>query len=165
MAKHPAKGEEHRAAAGKSIRRAQAPKMRGGAVHRPAKQRAGGCALPHLLQEIADVTDVDTALAVARAKGGQHAGFTQKPRPDNWLARAVGLDKAAVIGHALVGATGARLLVPMGPEALNTRRAKIEALTLEGRSTADVARATGVCTRTVTYHRARMRAEGVLRDG
>jgi DNA-binding CsgD family transcriptional regulator len=147
MARQARKGEVHRKAAGDSAR--------------PDTQSRVG-KLPQLLQEIADVTDIGTALAVARAKGGQHANFTRKPRPDNWLARAVGLQRAIAIGEALVGATGGRLLVPMGPEAFNARRARIEALTLEGRSTAEVARAVGLATRTITYHRSRMRAEGLM---
>ena len=83
----------------------------------PAVRRAS--CLPGLLQEIADATDVRTALAIARAKGGQTAYFAPRPAADSWLAKLVGLDAARKIGRALVGSVGADLLLPSAKHELH----------------------------------------------
>lgn len=124
-------------------------------------------ALPALLQEIADATDVETALAVAKARGGGRAYFTQNPGADNWLSKLVGPRKARIIGEAVASAAmGVELEVPIGPANANARRLLIETAITDGLSNgttiAAVALKIGLHRRTVGKHVRRMREEGLL---
>lgn len=128
----------------------------------PDRTIAKAARLPLLLQEIATVTDIETALAIAKAKGGQDAYFAPNPTANNWLVKVVGLDKARRIGRAIATASGVELLVPIGPAAVDARRLRIEGLILDGRSNAKAATALGLHVRTIQLHRSRMRKLGLL---
>lgn len=119
--------------------------------------------LPSLLREIAKATDEETALIVAKLKGGQRAYFARKPKADNWLVKAVGMEKAAAIGQTLGSNIGLAILVPKGPQIYNERRAKIEAMILDGDTITEICSAVGVHERTVGLHRKRLRDQGLLR--
>ncbi|MFK5979757.1 MAG: helix-turn-helix domain-containing protein [Rhizobiaceae bacterium] len=112
-------------------------------------------ALPGLLAEIAKVAGDKAALAVAAEKGGTRAYFPARPTSEHWLSKAIGEDKAKLVGRELSsGHGGIELLVPMGPKA--SRIAvwqKISDMIEAGYSKPDIARACGVHERTVQNHR------------
>ena len=126
--------------------------------------RAGWPALPPLLAEIADVAGIEAALAIAEAKGGQEAFIVARLRPDNWLIRAVGAEKARLISdHFCSGRARQKLTIPFGPvgsyHALRQRTAKaLEDAASRGESANQMAAKAGVTTRTV--HRFRSRRRG-----
>lgn len=119
-------------------------------------------ALPELLREIADVTDVATALAIAEARGGQITTITSRPTEGCWLVRAVGMDKAKTISHHFTsGRARVKVFIPLGPvgtyKAEQRRRA--EALVKaqqEGLSASAIARRVGITDRSVHRFRARI---------
>jgi len=108
-------------------------------------------------------TDYATALAIARAKGGQRVYFTARPSASFWLVKLIGMDKARKVGEALCPAySGLELDVPIGRATFQFRRAEVERMTLDGASKMIIAEHLGVHYRTVQYHRAALRAEGRL---
>ncbi|CAM5764675.1 helix-turn-helix domain-containing protein [Bosea minatitlanensis] len=125
--------------------------------------RPGWPDLPPLLAEIAEVAGLDAALAIAEAKGGQQVFIVAHLRPDNWLVRAVGLDKARVVSdHFCSGRLRQKLTIPLGPagsyQALRRRTARaLEEAASRGASANQMAAAAGVTTRTVHRFRSRQR--------
>ncbi len=53
--------------------------------------------LPSLLREIAEVTNLETALLIAEHHGGESKFFGYRPTENGWLTRLVGADKAQAI--------------------------------------------------------------------
>ncbi len=119
--------------------------------------------LPAFLAEIAEITDLATALAVAEAAGGTTTTIAARLTPENWLVRAVGLDKARVISrHVTSGRGRVKLFIPLGPasgsyKAEQRRRAMLLLKAQEeGLSAAATARRIGVTDRSVHRFRARL---------
>lgn len=119
--------------------------------------------LPALLAEIAELTDVATALAIADAVGGTTTTFVARLSPQNWLVKAVGMDKAKVVSHHFTsGKARVKLFVPLGPtagtyKAEQRRRAEIMMRAQqEGLSACQVARRAGVTDRSVHRFRAKI---------
>lgn len=123
--------------------------------------------LPPVLAEIAEITGIDAALALA-----EHAGGLRRycPTPDrlddaHWLVAACGREAAALVAQRF---GGTMLEIPLGPAGNNRKLAKrIRDMIAAGASSNDIAQATGVAFRTVTRHRARLRdgdddAQGTL---
>lgn len=106
-----------------------------------------------LLAEIAAVTDFETAMAVAAARGGTRAHFVRQPKPDHWLSRLIGQDKAAAVGAALCGSNASiELTVPMGRRKRDLDRWQMMQRMFEASpplSNAAIARATGCHYKTV----------------
>jgi hypothetical protein len=123
--------------------------------------------LPGILQEIADVAGEDAALIVAKMVGGRRAYFPPVPKPDHWLARAVGLDKARAICQHFTGGKHVELFVPLGPAGSRARRHRLIAeLIDEGASETRIVAAAGVTRATVYRHRkARLGQKRNLRQG
>ena len=119
--------------------------------------------LPGLLREIAAFTDLDTAMKVAAAKGGQRAYIPRVPRKGHWLSEAVGMEAAARIGAELCPAqTGLEFEIPKGLSLDNPNVAEVERLTLAGVPKMSIADVLGIHHRTVQKYRARLRREGRL---
>lgn len=71
-----------------------------GATHEQGFDPAA--ALPPILAQLAEATSLDTALALARACGGQEMWIPAEPGPDHALTRALGsLDLARTVASAL----------------------------------------------------------------
>jgi len=111
--------------------------------------------LPGTLAEIAEVVGVETALKVAETVGGRRAYFAANPRPDNWLAVAVGLEAAKAIGsHLAPGKSGIELEVPLGPMGARARKWRlIHEMIAAGATKSEIVRVTGVHPKTVQRHR------------
>jgi hypothetical protein len=107
--------------------------------------------LPGLLSEIANLIDVDTALRVAQAKGGLLAIFARNPSPQNWLVKAVGMEKARRIGQYVCEDTSyERLPVPMGINASRGMKwRRVKQLKYEGYPRQQIAKLTGMDHKTV----------------
>ena len=118
--------------------------------------------LPSLLREIADVTDLESALIVASLKGGGKAYFSNTPKAGNWLVDAVGLEKAKRIGRAIAPATGVTLEVPMGTYRLNLNHLLTLQMRREGKSQPFIARHLKVHTRTVQRYCVVLRSKGLI---
>lgn len=117
--------------------------------------------LPGLLREIADATDLATALAIAHAKGGQRVYVATFPDQANWLSELVGLAAARRIGATLCPAQGGLDLdIPIGSSKCDDRKAEVEKLTLAGIGKMKIAEAMGLHYRTIQRYRSALRAEG-----
>lgn len=111
--------------------------------------------LPALLAEIAEVAGLDAALAVADAKGGINARFCSRLGPENWLVKAVGMEKAKLISdHFTSGRGRIEFDIPLGPtgsykrDMLARARAMQQALA-SGEKTNHTARRLGITRRSV----------------
>lgn len=103
--------------------------------------------LPGVLREIADEIDVDTALKLARARGGRSVYVPKKPEPNSELSLIVGHAEARAIS-ALIGYGDLR--VPAGPARGQAgRRERVEAMLRQGFSHAQIADRVDVAQRTV----------------
>jgi hypothetical protein len=60
--------------------------------------------LPGLLAEIAALTDEATAVAIARAVGGERRYFPASPGSAHWLSMLIGVEQARLICRQLGGA-------------------------------------------------------------
>jgi DNA-binding NarL/FixJ family response regulator len=118
--------------------------------------------LPSLLREIAEVADLESALIIASLKGGGKAYFSNTPKAGSWLADAVGLEKAMVIGQALAPATGVTLEVPMGAYRITLNRLLTLQMRRKGKSQQDIARQLKVHTRTVQRYCVTLREKGLI---
>lgn len=118
--------------------------------------------LPGLLREIAEASNYDAALTVARVKGGQRVYLRLNPPTDHWLSRAVGHAAAIKICSAVCPASGGLDIdIPMGRAIpVQARKAQIEQLTLDGAGKMKIAEITGLHYRTVQKYRTALRAEG-----
>jgi DNA-binding CsgD family transcriptional regulator len=108
---------------------------------------------PSLLVEIADATDYETAMCIARAKGGTRCYFPVLPQKNSWITQLVGIERATLIGKALGTRMGIELLVPMGPTKFEARQKEIMELYMQGKSVRDIALALNIHERTVQYHK------------
>lgn len=119
--------------------------------------------LPALLAEIAEVAGIDAALAIAEAKGGQEVFIVSRLRPDNWLVKAVGWQKAETLSaHFCSGRYRQKLDIPFGPKGsyLAERRRVARALAeaqSSGASANQMAQAAGVTNRSARRFRAKQR--------
>lgn len=125
--------------------------------------RASWPDLPPLLAEIAEVAGLDAALAIAEAKGGQDVFIVARLRLDNWLAVAVGMEKAERISfHFCSGRSRQKLSIPFGPkgsylaERRRSARALAEALS-SGATANEMAKAAGVTNRSARRFRTKQR--------
>lgn len=107
--------------------------------------------LPELLSEIAEITDEQAAMLVARAKGGTRTYIPKHPGATHWLTLAVGAERARIIGrHFSAGNSGISLEIPLGPMATNQQRwRRVKQLKAEGHSKHEIARMTGFHYKTV----------------
>jgi hypothetical protein len=121
--------------------------------------------LPELLAEIAEITDVGTALAVAEAKGGTTATIAAHLTSDNWLVKAVGMDKATIISKHFTSGRRLTVYVPLGPcngtyKAEQRRRAEAFARAqAEGASAAAIAQRLGITDRSVYRARRKLKTK------
>lgn len=118
--------------------------------------------LPGILAQIAEITDVETAFKVARAKGGRRVYIPTADRlkPDHWLVEAVGMDKARIIADAIVTSKGDAVDIPLGPAGNRKRiHQAIAQGVAEGRSVSSIVATTGVDDSTVFRHKAKIREE------
>jgi len=125
--------------------------------------RLGWPDLPALLAEIAGVAGIDAALAIAEAKGGQEVFVVARLKPENWLVRAVGLQRAQLLSdHFCSGRSRQKLTIPLGPagsyNALRQRTAKaLGDAASRGASANEMAAAAGVTERTARRFRKKQR--------
>lgn len=118
--------------------------------------------LPALLAEIAEISDVATALAIAEAVGGTTTTIAAHLSEENWLVKAVGMDKAKIISHHFTsGNARVKIFVPLGPVGSYKAEQRRRAETLmkahqEGLSAGQTARRAGVTDRSVHRFRARL---------
>ncbi|UWQ00835.1 hypothetical protein K3X44_09935 [Aliiroseovarius crassostreae] len=103
--------------------------------------------LPGVLALIADEIGEETAVRLAKARGGRVIYIPKNPKPDSELTLIVGLNAATqtakLLGHG-------RCIVPCGNiGGAAGRRARIEALWHEGLSQGEIAAEVDVHTRTV----------------
>lgn len=116
--------------------------------------------LPGILAQIAEATDEDAAILVARANGGRRVYIPRREglKPGHWLVDAVGMDKAGKIADAL---GGGHIDLPLGPAGTRARTWRtIAEATRAGRSIAQTARLAGVDDATVSRHRAKLKSGG-----
>lgn len=88
-------------------------------------------ALPGLLQEIALITDLETALIIAREKGGQRVYLPLQPKADHWMSKAVGTAMAEKICKSICpGSGGLDIDIPKGVLKSTLRKSHVEKLIL-----------------------------------
>jgi Bacterial regulatory proteins, luxR family len=121
--------------------------------HGSMSDKASKKRLPYVLHEIAMATDLETALLVAKSKGGVSCYFSPNPGPGHWLSRLVGLERATRIGKVLCSHVGVEILVPMGRESFDKRNEQIMRMVSEGKTTRQIALALGVHQRTIAVHK------------
>ncbi len=116
--------------------------------------------LPPILAEISMVAGPRAALDVARARGGTRVYFPEPDSltPEHWLVQACGLDTARKIcGHF----RGCKVEIPLGPSGSQAEvRAAIQRGLEAGMSHSQIARATGITSRTVRNHASRRKGRG-----
>lgn len=121
--------------------------------------------LPALLADIAGATSIETALALAEAKGGQRVHLPSAPAAGHWLTLLVGAEHAAIIGRDFGPGD---IDVPRGPTGsfASFRRSfyqQLDRLEREGLSANAIAEAAGTTLRTVKRNRAARRAHNAPR--
>lgn len=115
-----------------------------------------------MLRQVAEIAGERAALALAAEWGGREIYIPQTLPSDHRLVRLLGHAAATAIIREL---GYGKLLVPLGPLPPSNRNpTAIRRLIADGRSLADIATATGCHIRTVTKHRAKMRAERLARS-
>lgn len=108
--------------------------------------------LPGVLREVAEATDLSTALTLAAELGGSRIFVPRDPRPGSKLVDAVGIDAARAIA-ALYPTEN--IDVPLGPLASHGRlQREILRLAEDGLSNQEIAR------RLHCHHRTVRRAKG-----
>lgn len=114
--------------------------------------------LPPVLAEIATIVGRDNALAIARARGGEHVWFPQKmnDRGIRWLVDAIGPVAARELLEHLASQFMSYLDIPLATTAL--RGDAILAAIGEGLSSSQIARKLNVSERTVRRYRALLRS-------
>lgn len=123
-------------------------------------------ALPGALGEIAELVGLDAALKVAEAKGGMRAFISRRPKPDNWLTKAVGQEVADRIAeHFSSGRSGIEIEFPVGPAGSYVRQRqaraqRMQALVDEGLSSDRIAHEVGITRRNVNRFKAKNRDDG-----
>ncbi|MEP1931957.1 MAG: hypothetical protein ABJJ37_11810 [Roseibium sp.] len=123
--------------------------------------------LPGLLGEIAEVTDIGVAMALAERVGGTRVSIPVRAGDDHWLVETVGREAANTICDYLRTLspqgreTGARhVIIPRGPAGCLAKARKRLAKELEnGTSAREAARRAGLSERAAFRMRARLRDE------
>ena len=110
--------------------------------------------LPVLLSDFADVVGVESALAIARAKGGQRVSIPANPGDSHWLVKAIGREKAFQLCQAFVPSPGIEVDIPSGPaSAYLNERDRRHQIVREGRdagkSANEIAALAGISRRSV----------------
>lgn len=119
--------------------------------------------LPALLAEIAEIAGLDAALAIADAKGGILARIPSRLKPDNWLVKAVGMEKAEIISkHFTSGRGRIDLDIPLPPansyrQFLRQRSQSYERALAETNNIFQAARTAGTTRRTIQRFNVRKR--------
>lgn len=115
-------------------------------------------ALPGVLREIADVVGVEAAVRIAELCGGARLFIPTQVKPDWWLARAIGEDKAkAIARHFTSGDHSQNIEIPLGETgAAATRRRALCAMIAEGVPNEEIARRLRITTRSVRRNKARL---------
>lgn len=123
--------------------------------------------LPQVLAEIAEIVGREAALRLAIDRGGQQVFIPASVDADHWLAKLIGLDAAmALCAHFRIGSAeqtaqarfnGVYLLIPLAAQV--RRNARLRMLIEQGLTDRQIIRMTGLHTRTISRHRARLRAE------
>lgn len=94
--------------------------------------------LPPLLAEIAEVTSLDAALALAERRGGSRISIPAKMQADHWIAQTIGIAHASALAeHFRGGNGGAQLDLPVG--LASQARKRIDALLDQGVSADQIA--------------------------
>lgn len=116
--------------------------------------------LTGVLAQIAQIAGEDAALAIARERGGTQVYFPPAPRPDHWLCRLIGQQRALAVCEELTcGVLGRRVDLPIGPAGhMAKASAQVDRMIAENCSERDIARATGYTIRAVRWRRARLNA-------
>lgn len=117
-----------------------------------------GAPLPELLARVEQATDRKTALKLAESFGGRRVELPARPKAKNALLRALGLHAVT----AIIAAIGnGPVIVPLGPTAQGRRTARrIDQMIADGRSVNDIARETGVHSRTVSRRKRLLKLSG-----
>jgi hypothetical protein len=107
------------------------------------------------LEVVTRLCGADAAARLCQELGGSRVKLPAEPRPYHRITLVLGLKGArrvvAEFGHGNVD-------VPLGQTAIHhQRRASAEAMTREGKSAAEIARALGCSVRSVSRYRARVR--------
>lgn len=132
--------------------------------------RAGWPELPALLAEIAEVADLDAALAIASAKGGQEVFIAARLSPSNWLVAAIGWEKAELVSrHFCSGRLRLKVTIPLGHAggflAERRRRSRLMAEAIaRGASANEIAAAANVTNRTARRFRSQQRERSIQPD-
>ncbi len=116
--------------------------------------------LPPVLAEIALVAGPRAALDLARARGGVKVYFPEPDSltPEHWLVQACGLEAARKICEHF---QGSKLDLPLGPSGSRAETAEAIKRGIEaGMSQRQIARATGITSRTVRNHNSRRKGRG-----
>jgi hypothetical protein len=103
--------------------------------------------LPGVLGEIAHVTSIATAIAIARK--GTRIHLPAKPKPDHWLSVLVGQGEAQKIADAITLGIAMDVLIPMGPTSHIMRWRNIQGMIDKGLPKREIARACGTHERVV----------------
>jgi hypothetical protein len=113
--------------------------------------------LPGILSEIAAIVGENSALLIAREKGGARCNLPAEPGKEHWLSKLIGHDKAKKLCREMCLGTadsdrlrGVYVDIPLGPTGsrADLHRA-IDKLAREGNSQEVIARRCGVSRRTV----------------
>jgi len=116
-------------------------------------------ALPGVLAEVAEVAGLKAALELAAARGGNRAYIPAGCGDDHWLVRAVGREAADAICAHFAVPSGIEIEIPRGPTGRQAQLYRDLARMIgESRSSSEITRALGISRRTVTRHRAKLRA-------
>lgn len=113
--------------------------------------------LPGILADIAEITDAETALAIAQSHGGIRVSIPPRAEDGHWLTELLGFDVADRIckGLAVIDGDGKlkgvqREVIPLGPASVlkAARRRAADALSA-GKSARDAAQISGLHERTI----------------
>ncbi|MEP2758779.1 MAG: hypothetical protein ABJP66_06895 [Hyphomicrobiales bacterium] len=123
--------------------------------------------LPGLLGEIAEVTDIGVAMAIAERVGGTRVSIPARAGDDHWLVERVGRDAANTICDYLRTLspqgreTGARhVIIPSGPAGcLAKARTRLAKELASGTSAREAARRAGLSERAAFRMRAKLRED------
>ncbi|MGS4886112.1 hypothetical protein [Roseibium sp. MB-4] len=123
--------------------------------------------LPGLLGEIADITDIGVAMAIAERVGGTRVSIPARAPDGHWLVELVGRNAAdKICDHFRILSpdgreAGARhVIIPRGPAGCLAKAHKRLAMELEaGTSAREAARRAGLSERAAFRMRARLREE------
>ncbi|MCW5720410.1 MAG: hypothetical protein KIS86_04630 [Devosia sp.] len=116
--------------------------------------------LPPLMVEIAEVAGISAAWALVRSRGGTKVYIPHDVRQDHWLAQLVGLEEGRLICQRF----GGNDIILPNAKAQQVRQAMVDALNA-GATTNEVARQTGMTTRTVFRVKAELKRDGDPRQG